>query len=86
MATAGGTRHIKEALQGRNSGLYCAIMSRILVLAINVFLVACMLVASPLLFVLPFGLGILRGVRVLARKIKHKRLGSPPTSVPSLFE
>jgi hypothetical protein len=50
-------------------------MSRILALTINVLLVACMLVASPLLFALALGLGTLRGVRVLARKIKHRRLG-----------
>ena len=56
--------------------LYCqTIMTRAFVLVINVLLVGCMLVASPLLPFLLVAPVALRGARRVGRKLKHRHLG-----------
>ncbi len=56
-------------------GLYFPAMTRLFLVVINVLVGVCMLLATPILFVLLLGIPVVQGARALARKIKHRQLG-----------
>jgi hypothetical protein len=51
-------------------------MLPIFLLAINILLAACMLVAAPVFIVLQTGRAFSRGAHVVHRKLRHRALGA----------